>query len=279
MKVNALQVAAILCFSLYLTNLSDAHTSGGINEPIFTKLCAALQLTDGQVSIRPAVVPSPVEPEDLYGLNMSIAAKDWQTAFVKSKDGDKTWEQIPLAAGINTDWSSRWSTWAKVALHLTNNENKNAVKKQAGLDNAPSDKLLEIRHEIAPIADPAYDTCTEYVANKQKPDKDAAIIGEIRKAVYDDTVTPKANDDIEKAFNGAANTPAAGCESGNPALATKTLLGAACCAFLTVNLLTPKVCDKHAEALTWETANYSTLATYKQLRQLCPTAHKTELTL
>nr|ARB50546.1 variant surface glycoprotein [Trypanosoma brucei] len=279
MKVNALQAAAILCFSLHLKDLSDAATSDGINEPIFTKLCAALQLTDGQVSIRPEVVPSPVEPEDLYNLNMSIAAKEWQTAFVKSTGDDKGWEQLPLAAGVNADWSSKWSTWAKAALHITNSENKNAVNKKAGLDNTPADKLLEIRHEIAQIADLAYDTYSEYVKGKQKPDEDPAIIGEIRQSLYGDTKLPTSTADINKAFSGPANNPQAGCETGNTAPATKTLLGATFCACLTVNLQSPKLCDKHATALTWEAASYPTLATYKSLRNLCPQADQTELTL
>nr|APD73089.1 variant surface glycoprotein 1125.252 [Trypanosoma brucei] len=270
--------------TLALLVIGSAHATppnDGDNAAAMTLICPALQLADGDMAIVPDTTPKIPDVTDLYTLNMTLAADEWQTKFTEQESNNKfKATEIPQSEK-SADWKAKWKTWTDAALKLKDSEAKPAVLKRYNLQDASPAQLAAIRPTVAAYVDAIFELSKAAEAQQTGRLSDQEVKNKIRKAVYggnegyDNSMGGKEMRGGTAAGRDAVCQETAG--THNPVQTIATIVACTCGTRNTLRNIQP--CGpKTGGNVEWEAGNMPQAAKWPLIRQACPVKSDNKLT-
>nr|AGH61287.1 variant surface glycoprotein 3340 [Trypanosoma brucei] len=223
-------VTALLALAL-TAKKGKAAIPAGANEQEFSALCAIVDLSRSDITIKQFPDQAAALAGAVLALNMSLADDTWQKRF--SKDGaKKEWiKELPAGTTDPGDWKKSWPKWADAAQKL-GAEGSTLEIKNSGFETLKPVEKAQAKVSVAQIAAEAQ-FLTQQIADKEavgKKHTPATIKAALNEAIYGINATETPKFEPNKNYEGENTQPRAticvGLGSGKK---TNTLAGAIYC--------------------------------------------------
>ncbi|SCU66022.1 variant surface glycoprotein [Trypanosoma equiperdum] len=272
-----MQKAAILAVAFFLAadtlSRHAAAVTAGENVVFGALLCPSLRLGDAPVTFRPALADAPKPPLELYKLNMSLADPAWRKLFTPEGEGAAKKPKAKPSENFPVEWTDKWQVWADAEKALQENGAEKNLMDRLGLQHVAESTKGQIRAAVAAYTETAFEIYSNFEkVNKQTPDDDTKIKGELLTALYGGSAGYDSSGENGKLYTGTKGGYAAVCGEGstNDAMVTLAATYACVCGVAsTKNSVHPCHPDTTTQP-QWEAGGIITTANWKNVRIACP---------